>query len=439
MDYSKIYAAFIADRKRREAELSGYTEKHHIVPRCMGGGDEPSNLIKLTAEDHFFAHILLAKAHDTAQLWGAARLMVGHVLELSRTERKGLPRIDLLRRRRLYGAVRRWSNQRLSGLGHPMADTTAYHFVHTDGREYQGTRIEFSEAHEVPPASVNAIVVGACLTAYGWYLPSLNPEGKGGWEVSAEAQRDREKRNYRHFDGREVHADRREMAEIAGVTVGNIGMLITGKIKLSNGWQLIEDGRELVTEDHLRFDGEFNARYDATVYTFEHDSGETFTGTMGQASERFGNRPTWTAVAAGAKTYKGWRLQGANMRRSTKGKVHRFINRDGRAFEGTQHEFAKAMGIGDGAAFRVACKQGITVCGWRLEGTPDRHHFAPKVGGRPGLKGAVFRLTDGECAVEGDRQYFAHFFGVPPETVSTGLYGLRKGLVPTYKGFRLVA
>lgn len=44
--------------------LEGYTETHHIIPRCMGGTDEPSNLVKLTAKAHFVAHHLLHKAYS---------------------------------------------------------------------------------------------------------------------------------------------------------------------------------------------------------------------------------------------------------------------------------------------------------------------------------------------------------------------------------------
>lgn len=37
-----------------------YHERHHIVPKCMGGGNEEDNLIDLYAREHFKAHRLLA-------------------------------------------------------------------------------------------------------------------------------------------------------------------------------------------------------------------------------------------------------------------------------------------------------------------------------------------------------------------------------------------
>jgi hypothetical protein len=41
----------------------------------MGGSDEESNLIYLTAGDHFMAHVLLAKAHNVVKLWRAVMIM----------------------------------------------------------------------------------------------------------------------------------------------------------------------------------------------------------------------------------------------------------------------------------------------------------------------------------------------------------------------------
>lgn len=78
MDYKRIYAEFIADRRAKESSLSGYTEKHHITPRSLGGDDSPDNLIRLSAEDHVHAHVLLAKAHDNRQ-WIAVAYIVEHL------------------------------------------------------------------------------------------------------------------------------------------------------------------------------------------------------------------------------------------------------------------------------------------------------------------------------------------------------------------------
>lgn len=40
---------------------AGYVEWHHIIPRCIGGGDEKENLVQLTAREHYVAHRLLTR------------------------------------------------------------------------------------------------------------------------------------------------------------------------------------------------------------------------------------------------------------------------------------------------------------------------------------------------------------------------------------------
>lgn len=61
MNYAAIYERLI-DRARNRKH-PGYTERHHILPRCMGGDDARSNIVRLTAEEHFVAHQLLTKIH----------------------------------------------------------------------------------------------------------------------------------------------------------------------------------------------------------------------------------------------------------------------------------------------------------------------------------------------------------------------------------------
>lgn len=59
MNYKRIYDDLIDRSKNRE--IYGYKEKHHIIPRCIGGTDENSNLVYLTPEEHYIAHQLLTK------------------------------------------------------------------------------------------------------------------------------------------------------------------------------------------------------------------------------------------------------------------------------------------------------------------------------------------------------------------------------------------
>jgi hypothetical protein len=59
MDYKKIYDCLITRAKSRN--LVEYTEKHHILPRSLGGSDNKNNIVKLTPEEHYLAHQLLVR------------------------------------------------------------------------------------------------------------------------------------------------------------------------------------------------------------------------------------------------------------------------------------------------------------------------------------------------------------------------------------------
>ena len=72
MDYALAYSRLIAHF--RSIEVEGYSEKHHIMPRSLGGGDEAENLVRLTPKAHFLAHRLLAKIHG-GPMWAELACM----------------------------------------------------------------------------------------------------------------------------------------------------------------------------------------------------------------------------------------------------------------------------------------------------------------------------------------------------------------------------
>lgn len=72
MNYEKIYQSIIEKRKANPAQ--GVIERHHIIPRCLGGSDAEENMIDLTPKEHFLCHYLLAKMHG-GSLWSAYYFM----------------------------------------------------------------------------------------------------------------------------------------------------------------------------------------------------------------------------------------------------------------------------------------------------------------------------------------------------------------------------
>lgn len=74
MNYEFHYISLIDRAKSRE--IFGYVERHHIIPRCLGGSDDMQNIAVLTAEEHYVAHQLLVKMYpDVRGLATAATRM----------------------------------------------------------------------------------------------------------------------------------------------------------------------------------------------------------------------------------------------------------------------------------------------------------------------------------------------------------------------------
>lgn len=75
MNYKKIHDRIIKRAKNRI--IDGYIEKHHIIPKCMGGDNKKNNLVKLTAKEHWLIHLLLIEIYpDNIKLKLAIRKMM---------------------------------------------------------------------------------------------------------------------------------------------------------------------------------------------------------------------------------------------------------------------------------------------------------------------------------------------------------------------------
>ena len=75
MNYQRIYEQLTA-----KDMIADYTEKHHIIPRCMGGTNHKSNLVRLTPEAHYVAHQLLVKIYPLNEklVFAANRMASGN-------------------------------------------------------------------------------------------------------------------------------------------------------------------------------------------------------------------------------------------------------------------------------------------------------------------------------------------------------------------------
>jgi hypothetical protein len=60
---NKKYLDFIEECKNKNYE-NVITQKHHIIPKHMGGDNSNDNLVELSLDDHYTAHILLSDCYD---------------------------------------------------------------------------------------------------------------------------------------------------------------------------------------------------------------------------------------------------------------------------------------------------------------------------------------------------------------------------------------
>jgi hypothetical protein len=57
--YTRIYFNII--ERARKQPATGYTERHHIVPKSLGGTNDVLNIVRLNAREHFICHRLLTR------------------------------------------------------------------------------------------------------------------------------------------------------------------------------------------------------------------------------------------------------------------------------------------------------------------------------------------------------------------------------------------
>lgn len=93
MHYASIYNDLI--HRARNRITDEYTECHHIIPRSMGGSEEPDNFVRLTIREHYFAHLLLAQDHPNQ--WFSVEAILKDTLNRNRPHRYKHPKLRFKR------------------------------------------------------------------------------------------------------------------------------------------------------------------------------------------------------------------------------------------------------------------------------------------------------------------------------------------------------
>lgn len=226
MDYKRIYDAFIKDRREKEPTLTGYTERHHILPKALGGTDARKNLIRLTPEDHFFAHLLLAKNHG-GRMWAPIAFMI----EGQRKDYK-----PILSRKN-YAWVKQAMSRNLSGQNAHQYDWTIHCLEHRGGRVWRGRQEEMHSVLGMGRSLANLLIKRKIGSAKGWFIEGNKPAQFGqGRSGKHHGMYKHEVITFLHADGRKFVGTQSELCARHGVGESMASRLVCGQFRIANGW-----------------------------------------------------------------------------------------------------------------------------------------------------------------------------------------------------------
>lgn len=165
MNYQRIYDSLIMRGKNRM--LNGYSEQHHVLPRCLGGTDEPDNLVNLTPEEHYLCHQLLVKIYpDNSKLLHAAMFMTAN----------GMGK----RSNKVYGWLKRRFSEYMKGPSNPQKINPR-----TGSRHHSYNRkIEFNFTEEGRKILSNKMQgdKNPCAKIKPWNHPRATEYSKSVWK-----------------------------------------------------------------------------------------------------------------------------------------------------------------------------------------------------------------------------------------------------------------
>lgn len=124
MNYIKHYQTLCLGRQSLNREKSNevYYECHHIVPKSLGGSDNTTNLVLLTAKEHYLAHLLLYRHYK--EIGGEAlRKMAFALVSMAAYNNPNMQKEEITSSR-TYATIREAA--RLAVLGRKVEDTTNY-------------------------------------------------------------------------------------------------------------------------------------------------------------------------------------------------------------------------------------------------------------------------------------------------------------------------
>lgn len=88
--YKKLYFIIINNAMNRHLDKDVYVERHHIIPKSIGGNNLRSNIVRLTAREHFICHMLLIKFVESNHHKIKMKHALGKFVQCSKKQQRNL-------------------------------------------------------------------------------------------------------------------------------------------------------------------------------------------------------------------------------------------------------------------------------------------------------------------------------------------------------------
>lgn len=117
--YTTWYFNIISSRRNKTYDDNIYTERHHIIPKSMGGSNSVDNIVRLTVREHILCHILLVKmvidkSHVQKMWYALRRMLVGNIKQREIFSKISISAIEKIKKEYSYHSSIRASNRIVS-------------------------------------------------------------------------------------------------------------------------------------------------------------------------------------------------------------------------------------------------------------------------------------------------------------------------------------
>lgn len=243
--YYKWYCRIIELALLRLTPIT-YTERHHIIPKCLGGTDDKQNIIELTAKEHYICHHLLYHAATGNAKYKMAHAWHAMCWDVRNKVNRFIPAHGYLQARlRASNAISISNKGKRVGSENGWYNHTRFHFYNIETQDsFIGTKnglqkydsnISFSEAYR--------IVKHPHAQSKGWMVwDGINipqkPKITGKYSSSANL----EKCTFYHIDHGKIYCNRHELAEFFpqyNFTSQGLCDIIKGRQSLHRGWSVL--------------------------------------------------------------------------------------------------------------------------------------------------------------------------------------------------------